>query len=244
MKRIITLVLVFCLALSLFACAKTQVSEEVTYGYYKPIEYEMSTLNKTQSDIFIAEVISSKELSGKTEFTNIINIALPAVLYTVKVKEVLWGISLTPDTVIQVIRYIDDDKSNPLWIGQLETGKTYLLSGLVQPYQNKVVIADMRVLSAQIDENDRLTALSATSKTLLEDISTYNNFIESEQTKILVQTKKATLPDAFFSFEESDQEAKINAIGVGNSVISEEKALKIVDKIQKDIIVSQAQKEK
>jgi len=199
-QKIILSMLILSLLLTFCGCnispEKTKSENE---SLFVPKNYSLSNLTTTATDIFTATVISSVSLKKQTIFPNVDLSKLSAtpIMYTVEVQQNIWSLTTTEKSTINVVIYVGDEK-NGYWSKALEVGKTYLISGFVQPYNDKVVILDAGLLLSLI-EGDSLIPVCSFSKRVLEGVDTFSDFINRSEIIELKDTEHDYIPSIFYT---------------------------------------------
>ena len=207
MKKIFSLVIILCLAFSLFACAKApdaqnpsiQEAEADADILKVPFPEFLDSYVYTATDLFTATVTDSKKLK-KNYFENYTESKISdIILYTVEVESVLRDFSVAENTKVYVARFVREaDERSEKYFKPFEIGKTYLILGYVKLIDNKPVIHDNGRFSVEILEDGTLAPLSLTSENLFKDTKTYNDFLKDEDVKDVIENYDVDLPSVFF----------------------------------------------
>ena len=232
MKRIITLVLVFCLALSVCSCnvpnEKTEnqnnkeIIENDTDGKDNtiyPIQQTLTnSIKNSNFEVFKGKVISKSEEHTGIEFPTISH-AATATLYEVEVTEVIRTYCVAEKIKIYIARY-----SNETGIKPYEIGKEYVIAGSIQFYNEKPVVADVGELTFELCNDGKIIPISTASEKFLKDISDYDSFIKHKD--VVEGLKKE---DGKFPYQLSIMHTLIDTSEITDSKISKnDAALKLI----------------
>ena len=219
MKKIITLVLVFCLALSLFACAKTpdntnkNVENSIPDSDALAVPYPvyLDSYVHRSTDLFTATVIDSKKLT-KNYFENYAESSISdTMFYTVEVKSVLRDFSVAENTKIYVARFVREaDEKSEKYFKPFEIGKTYLILGYVKLLDNKPVIHDNGSFSVEIKDDGSLIPLSIMSEKLFKETKTYDDFLKNKEVQDVIKNYDIDLPYVFHPLLETEPFSETN----------------------------------
>lgn len=204
MKKSILVILAIFSIVILGGCGKTQHSDlrsddDIDESSFS-VEITLDNACVSGTDMFVGEVVSCKKLSGDVEFENFNNYNATPMLYTVRVTRAIRALSATEGAEIKLVHYSKEKDDSLYWENMLEKGKSYLLSGFVQPYKNSAVIVDHGMMTAQHSDDGMLTPCSSMSEKALKDVETLSELLETEQLKERMSIA-VDVPDVFYDFD-------------------------------------------
>lgn len=157
-----------------------------------------------ESDTFLATVLTSKKVDRPLVFFNFSS-GDGYVMHTVRVEKVYRGTFVTEGTVITVFYNAHPEFEN-YWSNPYENGEKYIISGIVQPYNNAPVVVDGADLSAHIANDGTLTPLSFLSKAVLGQFKTLEDFENDSASKEFFESEWTEIVNVFSAFGEEYHE--------------------------------------
>ena len=245
-KRVFILVIV--LVLFLFGCTTEKEnsksntndnsSNETNYDYI-PREYTFNEEKNYACDIFVGKVIDKKELGTNVVFPNYGGNAVFSI-YTVEVEKTYLSYVVTTGTTIKVIGATSVQDKEGLYAEEYIVGKTYIMTGDVQPYENIPVIASFSSLCAEIDDGN-IIPISTPAESMYAGIETVEQLEKNEDFIELCNTKPTFLSNVFYS-EKKELTTESNAtLNPEKSQTKQEvietirEAIKVDSKVKMDI---------
>lgn len=151
-------------------------------------EYDISTLIdsfeemvNTSSDTFVCTILDAKTIEfGKDTQNQTLDFPAALIdepyvtLHRVKVEKVYRSTFVSENTEIYILHHHNTERK--AWAKPYETGRKYLITGLMQPYFGEPIIIDFNYTSAIISDDGTLTPTAINSKTSLEGITTLKEF--------------------------------------------------------------------
>lgn len=207
MKKLSVIMILVLFTLALFSCSTAQKPQSdlnvntETESDSAPFVLTFQSFHAMNTDLFICEVLTEKTLDKNIKFDNLRYHQGTPVLYTVKIKSTLWGETVPNESEIEVVTYVQDKSEGmKYWANPLEIGGTYMIAGLIQPYNDKAVILNSNCLSLKIDK-DAIFIEANRTEDLMSDVKTLSELMSLDGMKTLLESK---VDRTIFSLDDVD----------------------------------------
>lgn len=238
-KRLLSVTLMLTLIISIVSCQKetdivdqSQASNQSVNSSADLVFTEQNFTNNKHSDVFIGNVIKIEHIEENLTFPSFGDISeYNTNLYTVKVEKTYLPFVVSENDTINVLMcYTDKQESQSLYVNELEVGKSYILSGIVQPYNGEPIIVAMGNMIASVSKKGKIVPQSSPSEEMFKGIETIEELEADEDFKTLCKSVgKGTLSTVFYS-EESDaiSDNKLNADSEATLKQTKEQVIEII----------------
>ena len=168
--------------------------ERITEPVTPSVEVDVTDGVPEITDIFIGKVLSRSDFDGK--LPDVFPEDLKLVHYTVEIGEALFSAYLEKGDVIDFV--LADFDGLP----ELKTGTTYMMDGLLQPYDGKLVIFSGGYSLCETDQQGNLTPVWETAGTMTEGVTTVAGYMDNETVKdstsfpVIIQSSVADFADS------------------------------------------------
>ncbi len=221
MKKVVSILLIAILYLSVSSCAKpteqpkteTNSTNQAATGLYLNPEYTLKSKIGEAEDIFVGKILSVKSLSSDVCFPDFIpDYGISLNLYTVKVEKTYISHLVSENITITVVGTYKPEPDEYGYSNAFEVGKKYIMTGRVQPYNNKPIITAMTTMSAQID-GGKLIPISSPAEQMYAGIETVEQLEKSAEFIELCKSDDIFIPKTIYDEEKeltNDSAATLN----------------------------------
>lgn len=202
-KTLVFITLLMLITSALTSCAK----KETINNTNEPGKVDTDIIEREQTfdqnlelaaDIFMGSVSKVEDVPEGANLPNYPG-NYKMKLCTVKVEKVYLPFVVEKGMTIHVIcPYEPISKAGEDNAQMFEKGKTYLMSGLVQPYSNRPVIAAVANMSVEVGEDGTLTPISSAAQEMYKGLSTLKQLENDKSFINLCENGKPYLPLIFY----------------------------------------------
>lgn len=196
MKKVFTIFIMCTLLFSVFGCKEKAVITEDEDRATIPIT--ITSMKWDISDCFIGRVTDVYN-AGNVQFADFDKGSTDVHIYSVEVNKALWAVTATEGSTVRVARIdwqsVNEDSNTE----RLEIGKTYLFGGKVQLSSAGVCLKDETWFTAELKDDGTLVSLSDARREVFADIKTFDEFMEAEPVKNIIENCEPEIPYCFRS---------------------------------------------
>lgn len=221
-KKILVMLIVLLIILSAFGCSKENISDKKTDDLhntttdtgeydYVPEEYNFNMLKKRTCDVFIGKIVDAKVIGEDVDFPNYGGDGVFSI-YTVEVEKTYLSHYVTKGDSIKVIGAQIEQNEDDLYAKAYDVGKSYILTGIVQPYENRPVIASFATLCAEIDDG-KIIPISTPAEKIYSGIETVEQLENNADFIELCKSDDIFVSETFYDEEKeltNDSTATLN----------------------------------
>ena len=196
-------------------------------------------LKKRVCDIFAGKIIDATEIGENVDFPNYGG-GESFSIYTVEVEKSFLSQYVEPGTTIKVIGGQIEQNEDGLYAKEYDVGKSYILTGIVQPYENRPVIASFATLCAEIDDG-KIIPISTPAEKIYEGIETVEQLEKNADFIELCKNNDIFVSEVFYKEEKeltNDSTATLNpekAKTKQEVIETIREAIKVDSKVKMDI---------
>ncbi len=221
MKKYFSILLIFIVILTTVSCTKpteepqnkTNNSQQASVGLYLNPEYTLKSKIGDAEDIFVGKILSVKSLSSDVRFPDFIpDNGIGLNLYTVKIEKTYISHLISENTTITVVGTYKPEPDKYGYSNAFEVGNTYIMSGRVQPYENKPIITVFTNMSAEINKG-KLIPITTSAEQMYAGIETIEQLENNADFIELCKSKDIFIPNTFYNEDEqliNDSTATLN----------------------------------
>ena len=224
MKRIFTIFIMCTLLFSVFGCKEKAVFvEDDTYT----LPNKVTNMKFLISDCFIGRVTDVYN-AGNVQFADFGKGSTDVHIYSVEVNKALWAVTATESSTVRVARIDWKSADEEYDTERLEIGKTYLFGGEVQLSSVGVCLEDETWFTAELKDDGTLVPLCNAGREAFADIKTFDEFMEAEPVKNIIENCEPKLPSCFYVSGENETKVEITRKS-GAALSSRQKLVKAGD---------------
>lgn len=249
MKKYFSILLIFIVILTTVSCTKpteepqnkTNNSQQASVGLYSNPEYTLKSKIGDAEDIFVGKILSVKPLSSDVCFPDFIpDYGRGLNLYTVKVEKTYLSHLVSKNIIITVVGTYKPEPDEYEYANAFEVGNTYIMTGRVQPYENKPIITVFTNMSAEINEG-KLIPITTYAEQMYAGIETVEQLEKNADFIELCKSDDIFISKTFYDEEKeltNDSTATLNpekSMTKQKVIETIREAIKVDSKVKMDI---------